>query len=165
MTPPVPPTPAKKSNVLLWVLLGVGGFFFLIVGVVVAGGLFLAHKVKEGHFEMKSADGSSVQIGGAAKIPSWLPDYPGSSPQSAFSAQGREGRGGTFIFKTRDSADHVATYYREQLEGFGLTVAAVVTSGASQVITAEDQAKHHTVTVVIGAGHNETAVNVTYASK
>jgi hypothetical protein len=165
MTPPPPPPPqAKKSNVLLWILVGVGGFFALIVVVVVAGGLFLAHKVQEGHFEMKSADGS-VQIGGAAKIPTWVPDYPGSSPQNAFSAQGKDGRTGTFIFKTKDSADRVAKYYREQLEASGLTVAAAVNSGSSQVITAEDGAKHHNVSVVVAAGSNETAVNVTYANK
>jgi hypothetical protein len=100
MTPAVPPAPPKKSNVLLWVLIGVGGFFFLIVVLVLAGGLFIAHKVRQTNFEFKSADGT-VQIGGNAKIPTWVPDYPGSSPRTAFTAQGREGRTGTFTFKTK----------------------------------------------------------------
>jgi hypothetical protein len=164
MTPPVPPVPAKKTNVLLWVLIGVGGFFFLIVLVVFAGGLFLAHKVREGHFEMKSADGT-VQIGGDAKLPAWVPEYPGSKPQNAFSAQVRDGRNGTFMFMTADSPDRVAKYYREQLEAAGLTVNAVVSSGSSQVVTATDGVKHHTVTVVAGGRGNETSVNVTYANK
>ena len=165
MTPPVAPQPpAKKSNVLLWVLIGVGGFFALIVVLVLAGGLFLAHKVRQGNFELKSADGS-VQIGGAAKIPAWLPDYPGSNPQSVFATRNRDVRTGTFIFKTKDSADRVAQYYRDQLEASGLTVAATVTSGRGQVITAEDHAKERTVTVVVGGGTNETSVNVTYTNK
>jgi hypothetical protein len=164
MTPPVPPMPAKKSNVLLWILIGVGGFFALILIAVFAGGLFVAHKIRQTNFELKSADGT-VQFGGAAKIPTWVPDYPGSNPRNAFSAQGRDGRSGTFMFKTKDSADHVARYYREQLEASGLKVAAAVSSGSSRVITAEDEAKHHTVTVVAGGGRNETSVNVTYTNK
>ena len=42
----------------------------------------------DGGFEMKSADGS-VKIGGSVKIPTWVPDYPGSEPQGAFAAQGK----------------------------------------------------------------------------
>jgi hypothetical protein len=165
MTPPVPPPPAKKSNVLLWVLIGVGGFFALIVVLVVAGGLFLAHQARRpGGLQINSGQGT-IQIGGAAKIPTWVPEYPGSNPQTAFSAQGREGRSGTFVFKTRDSADHVAKYYRDQLEASGLTVTTSVNSGASQVITAEDGAKHHNVTVMVGGRRSETSVTVTYANK
>ena len=172
MTPPPSPMPpggaappAKKSNVLLWVLVGIGGFFALIIVALLAGGLFLAHKVKQaGHFELKTGDGT-VQIGGAAKVPTWVPDYPGSNPQNAFSAQGKEGRSGTFVFKTKDSADQVAKYYRDQLEASGLTVAATVNSGKGQVISAEDQGRERTVTVVVGGSVNETAVNVTYANK
>jgi hypothetical protein len=165
MTPPVPPAPAKKSNVLLWILLGVGGFFALIIVVLLAGGLFIAHKARQsGGLQINSGDGT-IQIGGAAKIPTWVPDYPGSKPQTAFSAQGKDGRSGTFMFKTPDSADHVTKFYRDQLEGSGLSVTAVVNSGASQVLTAEDEAKHHNVTVMAGGRGGETSVTVTYANK
>ena len=165
LSPSGPPPSAKKANVLLWVLIGVGGFFALIIVVVVAAGLFLAHQARRpGGVQFKSGDGT-VQIGGDAKIPTWVPDYPGSNPQTAFSAQGKDGPSGTFTFRTRDSADHVAKYYRDQLEASGLTVAAVVSSGSSQVITAEDGTKHRTVTAVASGRGNETTVNVTYASK
>jgi hypothetical protein len=171
MTPPPAPMtpsggapPAKKSNVLLWVLVGVGGFFALIIVLVLAGGLYVAHRVRQGNFELKSADGS-VQIGGAAKVPTWLPDYPGSNPQSIFSTRTKDVRTGTFIFKTKDSADHVVQYYRDQLEASGFTIAAVRNSGRSQMITAADNSKDRTVTVAVGGGTNETAVNVTYTNK
>jgi hypothetical protein len=165
MTPPAAPLPpAKKSNVLLWILIGVGGFVALIVVVVLAGGFFVAHKIKQSNFEFKTADGA-FQIGGAGKVPTWVPDYPGSSPRNAFSAQGKDGRSGTFTFKTIDSADHVAKYYREQLEASGLQVAAVVSSETSQVIRSEDPDRHHTVMVMANPQGNETTVNVTYTSK
>jgi bacteriorhodopsin len=47
--PPVPPPPAplpqaKKSNVLKWVLIGIGACFMLVVVAVVGLGLFVAQK-------------------------------------------------------------------------------------------------------------------------
>jgi hypothetical protein len=165
MTPPVAPVPqAKKSNVLLWVLIGVGGFFALIIVVVLAGGLFVAHKMRQNNFEFTSRDGS-VQIGGAAKVPGWVPDYPGSNPKSIFSARNKGVQSGTFIFKTQDSADHVAQYYRDQLEGSGFTMAAVTNSGRGQMMTAESHSRDRTVNVVIGGGTNETSVTITYTNK
>ncbi len=171
MTPPPSPLPpggaappAKKSNVLLWVLVGIGGFFALIIVVVLAGGLFVAHKIRQNNFEFTSRDGS-VQIGGAAKVPGWLPDYPGSKPKSIFSARSKDVRTGTFLFTTKDPADHVAQYYRDQLEASGFTIAAETNSARSQVITAEDHSKDRTVNVVVGGGTNETSVTVTYTNK
>jgi hypothetical protein len=165
MTPPVAPVPqAKKSNVLLWVLIGVGGFFALIIVAVLAGGLFVAHKIRQGNFEFKSPDGS-VQIGGAAKLPTWVPDYPGSTPKSIFSAHTKDVRSGTFIFTTKDSADHVVQYYRDELDGSGFTITAVTNSGRGQMMTAENHSKDRTVNVVVGGGTNETSVTITYTNK
>src|SRR5580704_9449261 len=165
MTPAPPPQPqAKKSNVLLWVLTGVGGFFALIVILVVAGGLFLAHQVRQsGGMQINSGDGT-IQIGGAAKIPAWVPGYPGSNPQNGFAAQGRDGRSGTFTFKTKDSADHVAKYYRDQLEDTGFKIASVLNSGSNQVVTAQDSVKLHTVVVVVTLEGSVTNVSVTYSN-
>jgi hypothetical protein len=155
MTPPVPPVPAKKSNVLLWVLIGVGGFFFLIVVVVLAGGLFVAHKVREGHFEMKSADGT-VQIGGDAKLPTWVPEYPGSKPQNAFSAQVRDGRSGTFMFKTRTrrivSPSIIASNWKPRDSRLQRCRQFRLQPGHH----GEGRHHQHTVTVVAGGRGNET---------
>ena len=45
--PPAPPAPAKKSNIWLWVLGGLGAIILLVIGAIVVGGLFLAKTVKE----------------------------------------------------------------------------------------------------------------------
>jgi len=161
MTPPVPPQPpAKKSNVLLWVLIGVGGFVALIVVIVLASGLFVAHKIRQVNFELKSGDGT-IQVGGAAKAPTWVPDYPGSSPRNAFSAQGKAGRSGTFTFKTSDSAGKVTKYYQEEFQSTGLKVTAAL---QDHMLTAQDESNQHTVMVMTGVDGNETAVTVTYST-
>ena len=103
--PPAPPperSPAKKSNILLWILVAVGSLFLIAFAVVISGGLFIAHKVKDfaevrdgkvvvkkegkdvvisssgkdsdGSVEIKLAGGSMKFGGGAgAKIPAWVP--------------------------------------------------------------------------------------------
>ena len=52
MIPPAAPLPSrKKSNLLLWIILGVGGLV-IIVGIgVIATGFFIAHKVKQAGFD------------------------------------------------------------------------------------------------------------------
>jgi hypothetical protein len=122
--------------------------------------------VKKGRFSMRGSDGhSSFSIGGEAKIPSWVPDYPGSKPQAAFSAQGGDGESGTFTFKTRDPEAKVASFYKDQLQSSGLHIASNTTSyGTGSVQVFEDDAKKHTVTVILGADASYTTVSVTYAN-
>jgi len=121
-----------------------------------------------GTLEVKTADGTA-KFGGNAKVPAWVPDYPGSDPQAAFSAQGREGDSGTFTFKTRDASDKVVRYYQDQFQSAGLKVTNNFTSQANGVATgmliAQDGSNQHTVTVVVGQDNGQSAVSVTYATK
>lgn len=120
-----------------------------------------------GTVEMKSAEGT-VRIGGNAKVPTWVPDYPSSQPQGAFSAQGKDGEGGTFTFKTRDSSDKVVSYYQDQFKSLGMKVTSNITTQNGQssagMLIGQDEANKHTVTVVIGTEGGETTVGVTYAT-
>lgn len=230
--PPPPPTgpptgPPKKSNVLKWVLIGIGAFFMLIVIAVVGLGLFVAQKAKQagldselikkspalaaakmmvaanpdvelvsadegkqeitvrekktgkvytmsfedaknGKFTMKENGKTTLTVGGKAKVPAWVPDYPASDPQGAFSAQGEDGASGTFTFKTKDSSDKVVKYYQDQFKASGLTVTSNITNQSGQsaagMLSAQDEANKHTVTVIVGAEGSDTTVAVTYAT-
>ncbi len=119
-----------------------------------------------GNVEMKSADGS-MKIGGNIKVPTWVPDYPASDPQGVFSAQGKDGDSGSFAFKTRDASDKVIKFYRDEFESSGLKITSNLTgnSGSSSagMLVAQDDAKKHTVTVIIGQDSGQTSVSVTYA--
>jgi hypothetical protein len=218
--PPSGPVPAKKSNVLLWVLAGIGGFVALIIIAIVATGLFLFHKAKQagvdpelfqrnpalaatkmmttmnpdvefvsvdegkqeivlrqkktgntytisyddarkGRFKMKENGGETVVIGGDAKVPTWVPDYPGSNPQSAFSQRGEHGQNGTFSFKTKDSVEKVAKYYRDEFQSTGLQVTAAL---QDHMLTAQDNNQKHNIVVVTGAEGDKTTVTVTYST-
>jgi hypothetical protein len=49
--PPQPAPPPKKSNVLMWVLIGVGGFVLLLILAAGAGSYFLYRTVKNAGFD------------------------------------------------------------------------------------------------------------------
>ncbi len=225
--PPAPLPPPKKSNVLKWVLIGIGVCFMLFVVAIVGLGLFVAHKAKQagldpdlikrspalaaaklmvaanpdvemvsadegkqvmtirekktgkvftmsfddaknGKFTMTENGKATLTVGGKAKAPAWVPDYPGSDPQGAFSAQGEDGAGGTFTFKTQDSSDKVVKYYQDQFKASGLTVTNNITSQNGQsmggMLGAQDETRKHTVTIILGVEGGETNVAVTYAT-
>jgi hypothetical protein len=169
-----PPPPAKKSNVLLWVLVGIGAFMALCAVAVLAFGFFVVQKARHGglgnitvedartgQFKVNSPNGS-VQIGGDAKIPTWVPDYPGSNPKTAFSAQGKNGNSSTFSFKTTDAPEKVTKYYQDELDSTGLKVDALV---QDHILTAHDEKRGQSLTVITGTEGGETTVTVTYAMK
>ena len=127
----------------------------------------IASSGDNGSVEIKSPDGT-VKIGGGAaagKVPTWIPDYPGSDPQGTFTAQTNEGTSGTFAFKTKDPADKVANFYEDGFKSSGLKVTANFKSAAGAMLSAEDDAKMHSSAVVIGAQGGETTVSITYNAK
>jgi len=119
-----------------------------------------------GNVEMKSADGT-LKIGGSFKVPTWVPDYPASDPKGVFSAQGKDADTGSFAFKTRDASDKVIKFYRDEFESSGLKITSNVNtnngSSSAGMLVAQDDAKKHTVTVMIGQDSGQTAVNVSYS--
>jgi len=209
--------PPKKSNVLAWVLGGLGGCLVLVVIIVACVGFFALRTAKKhpalavakimtatnpdiemvsvdegrqeltvrdkksgktytmsvedaknGKFTMKEDGKTTLTVGGKAKLPSWVPDYPGSDPQGAFTAAGADGEGGSFTFKTRDGSDKVVQYYQDQFKTLGMKVTSNVTTqdgkSSAGMLSAQDEANKHTVTVVLGTDNGETGVSVTYAT-
>jgi hypothetical protein len=189
-----PPSPQpKKSNVLLWILVGVFGLFMIGAIAIVGGGLFIAHKVKDfaevrdgkvtlkkdgkdvvissgkgsdGTVEIKSADGTvKFGAGSDAKFPSWVPVYPGSTQQGVYSAQTKEGASGSVAFKTSDSVSKVADFYQQQFKAAGMQVTNSIQAGDSSMLSAQDEGKNRTATVIIGTGDGQTTASVTYVQK
>ena len=69
---------------------------------------------------------ASLEIGGDAKIPSWVPQYPGSHPRrpSRPKANRKEGTGeaGKFTFKTDDSRRRYCRFYEQKAREMGMTL-------------------------------------------
>src|SRR5260370_11031308 len=219
--PPVPPVPGagapmgvppKKSNVLVWVLGGLGGCLVLVIICVAGVSFFIAHKAKQagidgdlfkrnpalaaakvtvalnpnvemvstdegrqeitvrdkktgktytmsfedaknGKFTMKEDGKTTLTVGGKAKLPAWVPDYPGSDPQGAFSAAGADGEGGNFTFKTKDPSVKMVPYYQDQFKSLGMKGTSNITTqdgkNSPRILSAQDDANQNTAGSVI----------------
>jgi hypothetical protein len=120
-----------------------------------------------GTVDIKGKDGT-VHFGGgsAAEIPSWVPQYPGSSPQGAFSSKGDKGEGGAFGFVTKDPVEKVASFYAQALEGAGFKVerhSTKIDGKDSAIISAQKDTQQ--LSVGINTGDDGTNVGVNYTTK
>ena len=120
---------------------------------------------------VKGTDGSTVQIGtsSSAQLPEWLPSYPGSTAQSAFSMQGGAESGAAVSFTTQDAIDKVSKFYQDALKNAGMTVSANMMTQdgktAGGMITAESADKKRSAVVNIASGDEGATVGITYSDK
>jgi hypothetical protein len=238
---PVAPPRASKISPVVWILGGIAVFILLVGIVIVASGMFFAHKflenpamttaklltagnpnievlsvdqgrnkvtfrdkttgetvtmnfddIKQGKIVFKSkgqqatlrafGDGQNGTMeidspqgtvkfgaGNAAKIPSWVPVYPGVSPQVNFSMQGTDADGGTFQFKTKDSAKDVLSFYEQALKTSGFQITANISgnlaASSGAMLTAENPSSNRTVMVTAGTEDSGASVNVVFGTK
>jgi hypothetical protein len=123
-----------------------------------------------GSVEIKGPDGSMKFGSGAnAKVPDWVPAYPGVTPVGTFSMQGAEGSSGSYQFTTKDPASAVLSHYENGLKSAGFKIAANVTgnSGNSNggMLSAVDEATNRTVIVTVGTENSNTTVSVMFTTK
>jgi hypothetical protein len=179
---PGAPPAVRRTSPIVWVLVIILGLFVL-GGISVAAFLgFVAHRVHQavsfdgrhdGGFTVhtQGADGKSgtVRIGGAGKLPSWVPVYPGSEGHSKWAMSGTADsgeEGGSFIFTTSDGVDRVKSFYMDKCKDMGMKVNLDTTTPDGGMIVAADEGDHQrSVSVIVGGHTGETTVNVTYGRK
>jgi hypothetical protein len=114
----------------------------------------------EGGLKMKSADGSATLGGGPVTLPSWLPSYPGSTPQGAFSVQDKSGASAAFHFTTNDAPAKVLQFYEAGLKKSGLTV-----ESSGGVISATEASQGREAVVTVAPSGSGSQVSATFKSK
>jgi hypothetical protein len=125
---------------------------------------------ESGSLEVKSG-GETMKFGSgaAARMPDWIPAYPGASAEGTFSMQGSEGEGGTFALKTKDPVKKVAAFYEEGLKqaGFQISSNSTHSDGASTggMLVAEHAASKRTVMVTMSSGEDGTQVGLVFEVK
>jgi hypothetical protein len=116
----------------------------------------------------EGSNGTMKIGGGSDKAPDWVPVYPGSSPQSTFSASNGGNTSGSYQFVTQDPADKVMAFYGDSLKSAGFAVSNM--TGNSQgktggMVSGEDKATKRGVMVILGTENDGTHVNVTFSIK
>jgi hypothetical protein len=130
--------------------------------------------VKNGRFKMRAIDKegkeANVEIGGGAgKLPSWVPVYPGARAQGNITARGEDannmGEGGIVSFTTPDSAAQVTSFYEAKCKEMGMDVKLTSTGTDGGLVAATDEGSQRTLTVMIGGGSGNTSFSITYGRK
>jgi len=113
------------------------------------------------------ADGSSVKFGQAVgnNAPSWVPVYPGSSPEGTMSSSTADGSQNVFTFKSKDSASKVISFYSDQLKTAGFTINMTTNTDQGGMVQASDEGKKRTVIVTVGTSADGTETGVTSIEK
>lgn len=131
--------------------------------------------VKKGRFRF-SATGDNGEVanveigGGAGKLPSWVPTYPGATAQGNMTANGEDsngiGEGGMVTFTTSDPPSKVISFYDAKCKELGMTVEVSQVSDSGGMILGKDEAAQRTLHVMVGGkGNGETSITVTYGRK
>jgi hypothetical protein len=127
----------------------------------------------KGSLEFKSGDGSmKFQTGaGSEKLPDWIPVYPGSTPQGAFSLHKADTKetSGSFHFTTKDSVEQVTRYYEDALKKTGMKVSTntVQQDGKTGlgVVTADEAGNKRKAVVNAVVSSEGTNVGVTFTTQ
>ena len=118
--------------------------------------------------EMKGPEGTMKIGNGSDKAPDWVPVYPGSSPQSTFSASSGAEQTGSYMLVTKDPADKVIAFYGDSLKSAGFAVSNMTSNSDGKVggmVSGEDKANKRAVMVSLGTENDGTHVNVTFSIK
>jgi hypothetical protein len=128
----------------------------------------ISANTQAGSLEIKSADGN-VKFGGSAdKAPDWVPVYPGSNPQSTFSASDAKGESGSYAFVTSDPVDKVLSYYGNALKSAGLTVSNTTSNSNGKIsgmVSGQSDGDKRSVIVTASGENDGTHVGVVFGNK
>lgn len=121
-----------------------------------------------GQVEVHGANGETASFGAAAKLPSWIPAYPGAAAEGVYAAEDASQSGGTFGLTTGDGVTQVFDFYKAQLEGAGFKVTESKYSGSGGdggMVVGESNDGKRTVTFTIGSESGKTRVAGVYSEK
>jgi hypothetical protein len=119
--------------------------------------------------EVKGPEGSMRMGAGAGQLPDWIPPYPGSEGTGTFNVTSKEGKGGSYGFKTNDSVGDVASFYEDGLQSAGFEVEKnelpASDRGSAVILTAKDAGSQRTVTITMAGQAGTTTVSLLFESK
>jgi hypothetical protein len=124
---------------------------------------------QSGTVQVNGADGSTVKMGANAdKPPAWVPVYPGSSPQSTFSAASATEQSGTYTFVAADRPDKILSYYEGALKAGGMRTSNTLSTTNGKVsgfVSGSADGDKRSVMVTVSGETDGSHVGVVFSSK
>jgi hypothetical protein len=119
--------------------------------------------------EVKGPEGSMRMGAGPGQLPDWVPSYPGSEGTGTFNVTSKEGKGGSYAFKTNDSVGDVVSFYEDELKSAGFEVEKNQLPASDRdsavIFTAKDAGAQRTVTITMAGQGGTTTVSLLFESK
>jgi hypothetical protein len=118
---------------------------------------------EEGRLTITTDEGTT-RFGAGTRIedlPSWIPVYPGTVPEGAFTSETEEGRSGAYTITTDDELEDVLDYYVSMLEKRGLEISNRATSedGAFLMAKSSDESLSLNIAASVEDGGTQVVVN------
>jgi hypothetical protein len=119
------------------------------------------------HFSMTGANGEKVEIGtgASAKLPSYLPMYPGGTVTSSFTGSGQDGSGGVVVFHVHATPGDVIAFYKQKAAAAGMADTMNAEMGATTTYVAANEKAKQTITVSATKASDGSDVQLTWGSK
>lgn len=113
------------------------------------------------------SDGGTATLGGDAKLPAWIPAYPGATPKANMTSSSAGQESGTFSFSVADPAQKVIDFYKSALQkdGYEVTSNLAQQSGTAAFGSLSAKKGGHNIDVTAAASGAETLVTVIYEGK
>jgi hypothetical protein len=109
---------------------------------------------------------TKVQSGAQAKLPDWLPPYPGGTPKGSYTTKAPDAESVMCMWTTSDSPAKVQQFYQKALQDAGLEVTTISSGGEARgILTGRDKSGKRNAQVVVTIEGGKTAVNVTCQTK
>lgn len=121
----------------------------------------------DGHMTVTGSNGEKVEIGAGseAKMPSYLPLYPGAKVTASFTGQGKEGSGGMVSFTTPDSPEAVIAFYKQKAGAAGMADTMNMNSGGTLVYIGANEKAKTQVSISASKGGDGTTAQVNWGAK
>lgn len=116
----------------------------------------------EGGIEAESG-GERVRIGGAARLPGWIPAYPGATTQGLGSTERPGDSQYTFSLTMNDSLEKVAAYYRDELRKAGFDVDSSAATPGAEILQAKSAGR--TIQIMFTKSDGGTLAAITATEK
>jgi len=119
------------------------------------------------HVTITGANGEKAEIGTGttAKLPSFLPLYPGATVQSSFTGNGKDGSGGMVAFHAHASPAEIIGFYKEKSTAAGMTQTMTADMGGTSTYVAANDKTKQTLSVSATKDADGTSVQLTWGTK
>jgi hypothetical protein len=121
----------------------------------------------DGHMTITGENGAKMEFGAGsqAKLPSYLPLYPGAKVTASFTGQGKDGSGGMVSFHTPAAPAEVIAFYKQKAGAAGMADTMNMDSGGTMVYIAANEKAKSQVSVSATKASDGTDAQVTWGAK